>query len=178
MSKANIFLKPAPSGAIRFRRLLRLLVSIMAFMVLLPPVALATQIHGHPEGLYVHLMAHIFFASSLVFLLYVLHRRPISSSKGWRYLKLSLLFFLLWNIDTFMVHWLSLRLPADALVMGRAFWLDRIAGPMTMERWIYYWGRMDHLLCVPAMGFLVLSLKKFTIEVEHRHSDPNSGGDS
>ncbi len=174
MGKTNIYINSGLLNAALFRRLLRLVPLIMALIILLPTVALATQIHGHPEGLYAHMMAHIFFAFSLAFLLYILYRRPLSSGKGWRYLKLSLLFFLLWNIDTFIVHWLLLRFPQDAIITGKTFWLDRFSEPMTMGKWIFYWGRMDHLLCVPAMGLLVLGLKAFLIEAEQKHRQQNN----
>jgi len=143
-----------------------------AVLLLLPPSARAVQIHGAPEGLIVHEMAHFFFGAALVFLLFILYRRPIGTGPGWRYFKFSLLFFLVWNIDTVMVHWLSLRLPEDAILGGSRLWHHRLSGPLDWERWLYYLGRFDHLLCVPAMLFLVLSLRAFCAQAEQRLRSP------
>ncbi len=133
-----------------------------------PGQAEAVQIHGAPEGLYVHNMAHVFFSAALVFLLYILHKYPVGHGPAWRYLKLSFLLFLIWNIDTFTVHILSVRLPADAIVKNPDIWKNYLRAPLTLERWIYYFGTFDHILCVPAIIFLVLSLKHFCKETKQK----------
>lgn len=171
--KTNSFATLAASGRFRYRPLVRTTLSVLALMLLLPTPSLAVQIHGAPEGLYVHMMAHLFFSAALVFLLCILQRRPPSKSSAWRFLKLSLFFFLLWNIDTLIIHWLSLRLPDNAFITDNALWLHRLRGPMDFERWLYFFGRFDHLLCLPAMWFLALSLNKFCLEAEQRHSQPD-----
>ncbi len=129
-----------------------------------PSEARAVQIHGPPEGLYVHMMAHVFFTASILFFFYWLRKHPVPEGKGWRYLKLSLLFFLLWNLDTLMIHILSIRLPEEALSRPSEIWHHRLMPPITWERFLYYVGRFDHLFCVPAIWFLVQSLKSFLAE--------------
>lgn len=143
------------------------------FAFLAPRSAWAVQIHGAPEGLYVHQGAHLIFSVALVFLLYKLDRNPPGVSKGWRFLKLSLFFFLLWNIDTFTVHLLSIRLPDDALMTQGDLWDHRLLGPISTERLVYYLGRFDHLFCVPAMWFLVRSLHEFCHEADQRLDQSN-----
>lgn len=139
---------------------------MVATAVLLPATpALAVQLHGAPEGLYVHMLAHVFYFAALLFLLLILRKRPPGHSAAWRNFRLALVFFLLWNTDTFIVHWLASRLPDTAFV-GHSLWNHRLAGPLTPGRWIYYLGRFDHLLCVPAMFFLVLSLRRLCHETE------------
>ncbi len=141
---------------------------ITANFLALPSAAWAVQIHGAPEGLYVHNMAHVFFSAALVFLLYLLHKNPLGYGPAWRYLKLSFLFFLIWNFDTFTVHLLSVRLPSDAILRTPEIWNHKLLPPITWERWLYYAGTFDHLLCVPAICFLVLSLKHFCNEAEQK----------
>ncbi len=157
---------PFPAKSAASLRLVRplLLLAVLGF----PAPALAVQVHGSPEGLYAHMLAHIFFASALAFLLHVLHRRPLGTGSAWRYFKLALFFFLLWNVDTFVVHWLSLRLEENAIIGGSKLWHHRLAPPLDAERWIFYLGRFDHLFCVPAMYFLVRSLRAFCAETEGR----------
>ncbi|MCL7488316.1 MAG: hypothetical protein M8357_09120 [Desulfobulbaceae bacterium] len=139
-------------------------------MTVFPQDARAVQVHGSPEGLYVHQMAHLFFAAALVFLLLLIHYRPIGKGKAWGYFKLSLFFFLLWNIDTFGVHWLTLRLPEGAIISRGSLMEHQLAGPLTLERLAYYFGRLDHLFCVPGMWFLVLSLRHFSVQSEKQEN--------
>ncbi len=132
--------------------------------------ALAVQIHGPPEGIYVHQMAHDLFAAAMIFLIYTLHRHPLVRCPGWKYLKISLFFFLLWNINALTVHSLSLHLPEHAIT-GTNLLNQRLQGPLTWERWLYYITRNDHLLCVPAMWFMMRFLKTFYHEAVNDSRD-------
>lgn len=142
--------------------------------VLLPEPAFAVQIHGAPEGLYVHMMAHVFFTAAMVYLLYILRKRPPGQGAGWTFFRYSIYFFLLWNIDTFVVHWLSIRLPDQALAEAGSLWKHRLLLPLTLERRIYYIGRFDHVLCLPAIIFLVLSLRAFCRQAEQSRTETES----
>ncbi len=133
-----------------------------------PVKAYAVQIHGAPEGLIVHMMGHVFFFSALIFLLYILQRHPIDEGRAWRYLKISIFFWLAWNVDTFVVHWLSILLPTDALYKTSDIFHHRLNPPITWQRWVFYIGKFDHFLCVPAIYFLALSLKNFCQTAERR----------
>lgn len=134
-----------------------------------PASALAVQVHGDPEGYLVHQMGHFFFVAALFFLLYVLSKRPPGLGKPWKHLKISLVLFLLWNLDTVLVHWLAYRLPEEAfLAKGGSLLDDRLALTALWPWGFYYLGSFDHLLCVPASWFLILSLKGFCAEVACR----------
>ncbi|HEJ83889.1 MAG TPA: hypothetical protein ENO11_03010 [Desulfobacteraceae bacterium] len=148
---------------------------LLSGLAVFPQEARALQVHDSPEGLYVHQMAHLFFAAALVFLLVLIHYRPIGKGKAWGYFKLSLFFFLLWNIDTFGVHWLTLRLPEGAIINGGSLMEHQLAGPLTLERLAYYFGRLDHLFCVPGMWFLVLSLRQFSVQSEKQEDSGENG---
>jgi hypothetical protein len=144
-------------------RLLRYLLWSASIVLALSGNAVAVQVHGPPEGLYVHQMAHMAFAAAMVFLFYMLYKHPLGTCEGWKYLKLSIFFFLLWNIDTLLVHALGTMLPNDA-VQGTSFWNQRIVGPLDWKRVLFYITRNDHFLCVPAMAFMVLFLRTFYME--------------
>jgi hypothetical protein len=140
----------------------------------LPRTAFAVQVHGGHEGLYVHMMAHVFFSAALVYLLFILWEKPIGRGRGWFHFKCSLYFFLLWNIDTFVVHWLSFRLPEEALVVAGPLWEHRLSYPLSFERLVLYIGKFDHLLNVPAIIFLMLSLRAFCREAEQSRAEAKS----
>jgi hypothetical protein len=123
----------------------------------------AVQVHGPPEGLYVHQMAHIAFALSMIFLLYMLNRRPLGDCAGWKYLKFSIFLFLLWNIDTLVVHYLGIRLPGNA-IQGGSLFSHTLTGPDAWQLILFYILRNDHFLCVPAMAFMLMFLRTFYME--------------
>lgn len=127
--------------------------------MLLPSPAWAVQVHGGPEGFLVHQMAHLFLGVALVFLLHLLRKRPPGTGRPWQHLKISLLLFLLWDIDTTAIHWLADRLPDEAIITGATLAGDRILLPDSWLWLFYYAGSLDHLLYVPAAWFLALSLK-------------------
>ncbi len=147
---------------------LTVLVLLIPAILSLPVPALAVQVHGPPEGLYVHMMAHVFFSAALVFLLIILRLRPPGSGRGWRFFKLSIILFLLWNLDTFVVHYLSLHIPEEALDTALDIRHHHIHPPITHEMMLFYIGKFDHLLCVPAMFCLAASLRAFYQEAVKR----------
>lgn len=53
----------------------------------------ATQVHGGPEGLYVHQIAHFFFMFSMAILIYWLRERRLVQEKGWRFVQYAAFFF-------------------------------------------------------------------------------------
>ncbi len=137
-------------------------VFIFIFLILLDSInAEAVQIHGPPEGFFVHIMGHIFFAASLIFILYLLEHHPQKHQNGWRWLRYSFWFFLAWNLDTLMVHIVYRRMPYSSLYLPLNMWEHKLLPPYNLEHVLYYIGRFDHLLCIPAMLFFVLSLRSF-----------------
>lgn len=131
----------------------------------LPDTALATQGHGGREGVYVHQFSHIFFCISMGILIYWLKSRNLTREPGWRCVGISALLFILWSADAFTVHLLDEQL---ALIdTGRVgAWRMRIdaADGYGWVRSIYYLAKLDHLLCVPALIFLYLGLRRLLME--------------
>ena len=129
-------------------------------LILFADPVLATQTHGQPEGLYVHQMAHIFFIISMGSLEFWLRQRNLIKEKGWKYIQLSAVLFILWNINAMMVHFLDEHL--DILGITKIdLWhiqIDNFQGSKTITT-LYYLLKLDHLLCVPAMFFLYFGLK-------------------
>jgi hypothetical protein len=153
--------------------------AILALLLsFLPDQAFAVQTHGDAEGYFVHQMAHVVFAAALVFLLYALWRQPIGTGRGWFFFKCSLLFFLLWNVDAFVVHDLEARLPEGALTESGPIWSHRLNPPYSLGKIIFYLGKFDHIFSLPAIIFLVLSLRAFCRKAEQHGpgNDPEHRG--
>jgi len=157
---------------------LLLLACPLLCLLMAPENALAVQVHGPPEGVIVHLMGHIFFSVALLFLIYILNKYPVDSSKAWKYFKISIFFWLVWNLDTFVEHILALRLDKSAIIIGKHHIFSYLKGPLTLERWMYYMGQFDHFLCVPAMWSLSMSLRHFCKRVEKQIAQENPGGNA
>ncbi|MFO7713224.1 hypothetical protein [Desulfosarcina sp.] len=136
--------------------------------------ALATQGHAGVEGVWVHQFAHIFFLLSMVLLIYWLRQAGLVKAPGWRYIQYAAFFFILWNADAFLVHFLDEQILAVD-VSNTGPWHIRItaAGDRNWVAVVYYVAKLDHLLCVPAMVFLMLGLRFMLIEA--RKDQPQKG---
>ncbi|MDW7772371.1 MAG: hypothetical protein SCH71_05705 [Desulfobulbaceae bacterium] len=121
--------------------------------------AWALQTHSEPEGIYVHQMAHLLFMAALAYLSWDI-RRTSFSGRGWGYMQLFCLSMFLWNVLAFTGHGIEYFLGPENFLQG-GYWHNRLLGPMTMNKQIYYLAKLDHLVCVPALFFLFLSLRTF-----------------
>jgi len=125
--------------------------------------ALAIQTHGEPEGLYAHQIAHVAF---LVAMAYIWFRTSGRQGSGWRLIRLSFVFFALWNINTFIVHGLQASLSPEQFE-GQIGALPSHFIPRSIPDIFFFFGKMDHLLCVPAALLLALGLKKLGAPEAH-----------
>jgi hypothetical protein len=141
----------------------------IALLLMLPTGASATQGHGGPEGLYAHQMAHLFFLFAMGLLIYWLRRRRLVDQAGWRLIQYAALFFILWNLDAFVVHLLEEQMGLLEISRpGR--WQISITAPLQWHGvgWVYYLAKLDHLFCVPAIIFLYMGLRRLTREAPHQ----------
>jgi hypothetical protein len=140
-----------------------------------PAAAWATQAHAAPEGIIGHQIAHAVFVFSMAILIYWLRERRLVEHAGWKYIQYAALFFILWNLDAFLAHLLDEQL-LWIRVEKIDFWHRHIIAQRGAEGWasLYYLIKMDHLLCVPAMLFLYLGLKRLlkTLPSENNESLP------
>lgn len=142
-----------------------LLISLLSALLIRPSTAWALQAHGGVEGVYAHQMAHLFFAFSMGLLIYWLRKRRLISIKGWRYIQYAALWFIAWNTDAIIGHWLE---EQSGLVATQRIGVMRISLNMTPGfEWlgpVFYLVKLDHLLCVPAMLCLFLGLRRLLQE--------------
>ena len=133
----------------------------LAFLFLGPASVEATQLHGGVEGLYVHQIAHLFFAFSMGLLIFWLHKWRLTASAGWRHIYFAALFFIVWNLDTIVSHWLAEQSGLIAVedLSPTQVLLTTTDGSI-WPIYLYYLTKLDHLLCVPALVFLFLGLRR------------------
>lgn len=147
----------------RKNRIILIPAAVFTALVFLPAAALATQGHGGLEGVYTHQLAHLFFIASMGILIYWIRQRNLVCISGWRSIQFAALFFIIWNLDAVLVHILDDQL-ALVHVVQIGFWKIRISAAYGSHalQLLYYFARLDHLLCVPAIIFLYRGLKQLT----------------
>jgi hypothetical protein len=142
--------------------------------LLWPANGLATQGHAGIEGVWVHQFAHVFFLFSMGLLIFWLRQAGLVKQPGWRYIQYAALFFILWNVDAFLVHFLEEQSLA-VTVHTIDPWHLRIdaTGGRDWVASLYYLAKLDHLLCVPAMVCLMLGLRHM---LQENRRPPLDGG--
>jgi hypothetical protein len=126
--------------------------------ILVPASVWAFQSHPAPEGLYAHQLAHFFFIIAMGFLAYWLEFNRLVLQRGWRLIQTSCLLFLLWNLVAIIGHWVEERIPREVL-QGDPDWTQRIDLTVNSLNYAYYFLKLDHLVCVPAMICLFLGVR-------------------
>jgi hypothetical protein len=131
---------------------------ILAVIIFDPRPTLALQSHGPPEGLYVHQLAHFFFAATLLFLIWEIKHEGLAGLPGFRQIRWACGFFVLWNVVAFVGHWSEVLLVPQVFLgqpgdLSQRLIMSRIAA------WIYYLTKLDHLILVPAFFLLWRGLK-------------------
>ncbi len=92
-------------------------------------------------------------------MLYVWFRTRRRVGPGWRLIRASFIFFALWSINTALTHWVHASLTPDQF-LGDVPSLPSYFVPRSPVELLFYFGKMDHLLCVPGALLLGLGLNK------------------
>lgn len=148
----------------RLGRTLLLAVLGLAGQALVPTAVFAFQSHPAPEGLYAHQLAHGFFLIAMVFLAYWLEYNNLTLHRGWRLIQAACILFILWNLVALSGHWVEERIPRDDL-QGDPDWTQRIDLAGHSLNYAYYFLKLDHFVCVPAMICLFLGVRSLYKEV-------------
>lgn len=143
----------------------------MVFMIFLgiisPDQLFATQMHLESEGIIVHQLGHLFFLLSMVTLIFTISGQNLHQKKGWRLIQYSAMLFILWNLDALTIHFLDNQIAA-VNVKTLSLWEIQI-NPANNSRSLanfYYFLKLDHLLCVPAIALFYLGLSRLLKEEE------------
>ncbi len=147
----------------------------IAMVCLMAAPAWATQTHGDPEGLYVHQISHLFFLFSMGLLIYWLRARKLDREPGWKCIQYAAIFFMLWTVDAFIAHFMDEQYGFIRLSQAGP-WHIRILAPDLATAVLYYIVKLDHLLCVPAMLFLYLGLRRLNKNSRAENEHPGEAG--
>lgn len=143
-----------------FTNILKFLpVQVLAGLILMPGPAQAIQLHLTSEGIITHQMGHIFFLVSMVALIFTLSGKGLDKQKGWRLIQYSAFFFILWNLDAVLGHFLDNQIQViklENISFSRMRML--VHNDSSILYWVYYILKLDHLLSVPAMLLFFMGL--------------------
>ena len=136
---------------------------LLPFLIFSAVPAQAVQLHGGQEGLILHQLGHILFAGGMLFLL-ILGLLNHWRGAGWGRFRCFLGLTVLWNILTFTGHWLRFGIDEGKFVrLGDkvvTFRVDSFADV------VFYLASLDHLLLLPALIFLAVSLRQWKKDSE------------
>jgi signal transduction histidine kinase len=143
--------------------------SFLVLFVLFPLNSWAYVPHEYP-AIYTQQLGRIFlFIAFVVVLWSVVHYR-LHRQKGWRYLFLSLIFFVIWDLDVFVGR-LSEFITIPRTIGGAEGWqyFERYIEIERLE-YLYYLGRLDFVLLNIAMFCFYLGLKEHLSEVREKNT--------
>ena len=101
-------------------------------------------------------------------LAYWLQANRLVAEKGWRHIQVSCLLFILWNLDTLTVHWIEHTATRDMIRVIGLDWSKHLIMTGDWRTWIYYFGKFDHVVLVPAILALLSGLRHFYRAAESR----------
>ena len=140
------------------RSMYRIWLGVIVFIIFDPRSSLALQTHGPPEGLYVHQLAHVFFAVALLFLIWQIKYEGIAGYPGLRQIRWACGLFVLWNVVAFLGHWSEVLLNPEAFTSQHGVLSQRLIVSQ-FSAWIYYFTKLDNLILLPAFFLLSRGLK-------------------
>ena len=135
--------------------------SALFLIAVIPNPAHATQTHAAPEGLYVHQVGHVLFAIAMFGFAFRIRQSRLSKETSWRLMSTGAVLFGLWNGWAFFGHILESLIPLTHFSRGSAG-LKSILEVYSSIDVFYYLFKMDHFICVPALIFIYLALRKMT----------------
>ncbi len=136
---------------------------ISLFFLLFPlDYAYALQSHGGPEGVYIHLAAHIIFFTAMLSLSIWLRRTRLKPYTAWRAIAMGAFVLALWNVWAFAGHVL------DGIILERGdLYLDQDQVPcLRIQSWenlLFYLLKLDHLLYLPAIWLFYVGLRRLRL---------------
>lgn len=134
--------------------------TLLSLLLALPEQSWALQSHGPPEGLYVHQIAHVLFMGALGYLYWHTRVTQEPGHRGWKYLQVFCVLMFLWNMVAFTGHEaFEHLLPGDFHAEGTLG--EQLVEPLTSVKLLYFVTKLDHLLFVPALLALLVSLRGF-----------------
>ncbi len=131
--------------------------------IMLAAPLFATQQHGEPTGLVVHEIAHILFIYAMAIIMKAIHSSSLKKIKGWQYLYMAALFFLIWNLVAFSIHIMQEYIPKDAYSKEEYWFVSLSLNKAVFLRVTFYIGRLiAPILNIIPFVYLYKSVKSFS----------------
>ena len=137
--------------------------SALLLVAVMPTPAHAIQAHAAPEGLYIHQIGHILFAFAMLGFALRVRQSELYKKKSWRLMSIGAVLFALWNGWAFIAHVLDRMIPQADFSMGS----EGLKSILTLHSPVdvlYYLFKMDHLICLPALVFIYLALRRMVAQ--------------
>ena len=144
---------------------------LLFFFFVLPLNAWGYVPHDYP-AIYTHQIARMFLFFAFLIVLWAIVRNRLHTQKGWRYLYLSLILFIVWDLTVFVGRIAEFMAIAQTigstegwLYFERSIKIDRL-------EYLYYAGRLDFILLNIAMLLFYLGLRELSQKVKegsHAH---------
>jgi signal transduction histidine kinase len=143
----------------------------LLFFILLPLNAWGYVPHDYP-AIYTHQIARMFLFFAFLIVLWAIVRNRLHTQKGWRYLYLSLILFIVWDLSVFVGR--IAEFLAIAQTIGSTEGWQYFGRSIKIERleYLYYAGRLDFILLNIAMLLFYLGLRELSQKVKegsHAH---------
>ena len=138
---------------------------LLFFFFILPLNAWGYVPHDYP-AIYTHQIGCIFYFIALIIFLWVIVHNRLHKERGWRYLFLAVIFFIIWDLNILISRFVEAWSPSQA-VGETAGWLyfKRIIEIEGLE-YVSYLGRFDFILLNLAMLFFYMGLREHLKEEE------------
>ena len=140
---------------------MRFLISSFFFFGLSAP-AWGFVPHEYP-AVYTHQLARIFLLIAFVWVSWAIVHNRLHKQKGWRYFFLSLVFFIVWDLDVLLgrtAEFIEIPRTVGSPEGWQYFQRDIIIEGPPYLLYLYYIGRLDFLLLNVAMLFFYIGLRE------------------
>jgi hypothetical protein len=129
------------------------------FLAVTPEAAHALQTHAAPEGLYTHQIDHVLFTLAMFGFAFRIRRSRLKEDKAWRMMAVGALLFALWNCWAIAGHFTTLLISPEDFIRDSQGLKSSLVLQQPLHG-IYYILKMDHLICLPALFFFYLALRR------------------
>src|SRR4030065_1153510 len=122
--------------------------------------------HEYP-AIYTHQLARVFLLIAFSWVLWTILHNRLHKQKGWRYFFLSLIFFIVWDLDVFIgraAEFIEMPRTVGSEAGWQYFHRDIIIEGPPHLLYLYYIGRLDFLLLNVAMLVFYLGLREHLSE--------------
>ena len=131
----------------------------LLFLFFVPSNAWGWVPHEYP-ALYTHQLGRVFFLIAFICVLWAFVHNRLHKQRGWGYLFVSVIFFIIWDIDVFIGRIAESLIPSQIIggIEGWQYFKRNIE--IEGKEYLFYIAKFDYLLLNLAMLFFYMGLKE------------------